>query len=118
MRTATVLSGLILVTSAFGADSAQEAALEEALPGTGETKTPEETLDGKAKRFAEALKAKAESGDPCTKTEARALAQNLIKNKREGCEVYDFVIKDLDKYGLCTKKTGNSTGQIIVLKDG
>ena len=38
---------------------------------------PEETLDGKAKRFAEALKAKAESGDPCTKTEARALPPEI-----------------------------------------
>ena len=86
--------------------------------GTGETKMPEETFEDKAKRFAEALRGKAESGDPCTKTEARALARNLMKNKREGYNVYDFVIKDLDKYGLCTKKTGNSTGQVIVLKDG
>ena len=33
MRTTIALSGLILTTAAFGADSAQETALEEALPG-------------------------------------------------------------------------------------
>ena len=73
-------------------------------------------LDDKAKRFAEALKAKAEADDPCTKTEARALACKLYARK-VGNEIYGNVMGSLDAFGLASAKTGSSTGEKIVLKN-
>lgn len=87
-----------------------------ATAGTGETKEPEETLEDMAKRFADALKEKAKSGSPCTKTEARALARKLFSRKI-GNGVYCKVIGNLDAYGLDSVKTGNSTGEMVVLKN-
>ena len=88
-----------------------------AATGTVETKTPEEMLEDNAKQFAEALKAKAEAGNPCKKTGARTLAQQVVGNTREGNRVYTYMMDNLNTYGLDAKKTGNGTEVVIVIKE-
>lgn len=89
---------------------------DSAAGAAGAAAVPEETLEDKAKRLADALTEKAQAGEPCGKTEARKLAQQVVGNIREGNKVYDLVIKNPNKYGLEAKKTGNSTEVVIVLK--
>ena len=84
--------------------------------GTVKAEAPEMTFDEKAIRFADALKEKAYAGEPCAKTKARTLAQQVVENAREGNMVYKHMMDNLDNYGLEAKKTGNSTEVVIVPK--